>query len=90
MVVAQAPVRTGRSHQIFQNSEVTLTAIDSTLDKNVYHLKGGVVIKTESVIVMASEATYELKTGEIEARGVVRIQPAKSNDRSGISQFGIK
>ena len=87
---APAPSRPIRPHQVFQNPNVTITALNSTYDRNVYHLKGGVEIKTDSVIVTAYEATYDVDTGEIEGRGVVRIKPSAPLNRRGLSQFGIK
>ena len=42
----------------------------------VLHLRGAVEIRTKDMIFRADEATYNQKTGEIEARGTVQVKLA--------------
>jgi lipopolysaccharide assembly outer membrane protein LptD (OstA) len=42
---------------------------------SVIHLKGTVEIKTNGFILRADEADYDEKTGEVEARGAVKVTP---------------
>ncbi len=44
-------------------------------EKQIIQLKGNVEIRTGTITVVADEADYHAKTGEIEARGNVRITP---------------
>ena len=53
-----------------------VTAQSIQRDGTVLHLKGGVKIIQERIIVTADEAEYHTDTGEIEPRGNVRIRPS--------------
>jgi len=43
-------------------------------DNGIIQLKGSVEIKTDTMILTADEADYNTGTGEIEARGPVRVK----------------
>ena len=42
---------------------------------SVVHLKGTVEIRTNGFILRADEADYDENTGEVEARGTVKVTP---------------
>ncbi len=73
-----------------QGNRVSMTAISMQRDDRVIHLKGHVEIKSvmcvsadasaakvceEAMVLRTDEADYHVDTGEIEARGNVRIIP---------------
>ena len=54
------------------NISLTATAIQRQTPK--VQLRGNVEIRTKDMILRADEADYDQNTGEIEARGTVRIK----------------
>lgn len=55
----------------------------------IVYLKGSVEINLPTHILVADEAEYDQDSGEIQARGNVRLKPVNLNPR-GAGQFGIK
>ncbi len=57
------------------NIALTATAISRTAPAlNMLHLEGTVEIRTKDMILRTEEADYNEETGELEARGTVRIK----------------
>ena len=54
---------------------VSLSAARIDQDGSVVHLKGNVEIRRTGLILRADEADYRKDTGEIEAKGNVRVSP---------------
>ena len=54
---------------------VSLSALRIEQDGPVVHLKGNVEIRRMGLILTADEADYRKDTGEIEAKGNVRVSP---------------
>jgi len=57
-----------------QGPNIGLTATAIQRQAPVFQLKGSVEIRTKDMILRADEADYNENTGEIEARGTVRIK----------------
>ena len=68
---------------------IRLGARDLEQSAGVVYLKGGVEIDLPLHVLLADEAEYDQNSGEIQARGNVRLKPARSDSR-GASQFGVK
>lgn len=50
------------------------SALTPTTSTSIIQLKGNVQIKTDAMVLMADEVDYGETTGEIQARGIVRIK----------------
>jgi lipopolysaccharide assembly outer membrane protein LptD (OstA) len=85
-----ADLPTVRVRRVLYKPEAILTAVSATQEGDVFHLKGAVEIRTDSILLKADEADYNHETGEIEARGNVKVTPASLLNTRGSSQFGIK
>ena len=59
-------------------------------DERVFRLNGNAEIITSTVTVKADEADYHWDTGEIEARGTVRVKPIRYNPSIGLREFGVR
>lgn len=68
---------------------IRLAAKNIEQNAGIVYLKGNVEINLLTHVLVADEADYDQDSGEIQARGKVRLTPAKLNPR-GASQFGIK
>lgn len=68
---------------------VSLAAKSLEQNAGIVYLKGSVEISLGAHTLLADEAEYDQDSGEIQARGNVRVKPAIL-DRRGASQFGIK
>ena len=68
---------------------VRLAAQSLEQNLGVVYLKGSVEINLGTYALLADEAEYYQDSGEIQARGNVRVKPA-TVDARGASQFGIK
>jgi lipopolysaccharide assembly outer membrane protein LptD (OstA) len=68
---------------------VRLAAKSLEQNAGIVYLKGSVEINLGRYALVADEAEYEQDSGEIRARGNVRVKPLDL-DRRGASQFGIK
>ena len=58
--------------------QLTITSTNlEWVDRNagLIRLSGNVEIKTKGIVLMADEADYHMKTGEIEPRGNVHVMP---------------
>jgi lipopolysaccharide assembly outer membrane protein LptD (OstA) len=90
--VAQTPmkVREIRAEQTLHHPEAILTAVSAIHEGEVFHLKGAVEIRTDTILLKADEANYNHATGEIEATGGVTVSLTSPLIPHGLSQFGIK
>jgi lipopolysaccharide assembly outer membrane protein LptD (OstA) len=79
-----------RVQQFLHQPEAILAAVSMTQEGDVFHLKGAVEIRTDTVLLKADEASYNHETGEIEAHGDVKVTPTSLLNSRGQSQFGIK
>lgn len=68
---------------------IRLAAKSLDQSAGIVYLKGNVQINLPTHILLADEAEYDQDSGEIQARGNVRLKPANLNS-AGASQFGIK
>jgi lipopolysaccharide assembly outer membrane protein LptD (OstA) len=68
---------------------IRLAAKDLEQSAGIVYLKGNVEINLPTHTLFADEAEYDQDSGEIEARGNVRLKPANPDAR-GASQFGTK
>ena len=57
-----------------EGPNISLTATAIQRQAPIVQLRGNVEIKTKDMILRADEADYDQNTGEIEARGAVRIK----------------
>ena len=57
-----------------QPTEVRMSARDQVVEGSIVHLNGKVEISAIGFLLQADEATYHTDTGEIEARGNVRMK----------------
>jgi lipopolysaccharide assembly outer membrane protein LptD (OstA) len=91
-VVAQTPTKWPqiRIQQALHNPEAILMAVSTTHEGDVFHLKGAVEIRTDTILLKADEASYNHETGEIDAHGDVKITPVSPLMPHELSQFGIK
>jgi len=91
---AQEFARTAKIGRFWPEEHATIIAtfragrIDS--DQNVFRLRGNAAITTATVTLTADEADYHWDTGEIEARGSVRVKPVPYTPNSGLRQFGVR
>ncbi len=79
-----------RVQQVLHKPEAIIAAVITTQEGDVFHLKGAVEIRTDTVLLKADEASYNHETGEIEAHGDVKVTPTSLLNSRGQSQFGIK
>ncbi len=56
-----------------KHGEVSVRAVTQIITGSVLHLKGAVQITTDKIAVSADEADFNGTSGEIEARGNVRV-----------------
>lgn len=59
-------------------------------DQGIFRLKGSAEIITTTATLTADEADYHWDTGEIEARGTVRVKPVSYNPGAALRQFGVR
>jgi lipopolysaccharide assembly outer membrane protein LptD (OstA) len=85
---AQRP--TIRVQQALHNPEAIVMAVSATNEGDIFHLKGDVEIRTDSILLRADEANYNHATGEIDAHGDVKVTPTSPLISRGVSQLGIK
>jgi len=90
--VAQTPTNLPqiRIQQALHNPEAILRAVSTTHEGDVFHLKGAVEIRTDTILLKADEASYNHETGEIDAHGDVKVTPVSPLMPRGLSQFGIR
>jgi lipopolysaccharide assembly outer membrane protein LptD (OstA) len=62
--------------------------IDS--DQDVFRIRGNAEIVTSALTLTADEADYHWDTGEVEARGSVRVKPVPYSPSVGLRQFGVR
>ena len=55
--------------------EATVAASNAAAATGTIRLRGNVEIRTTTMTLTADEADYDRQTGEIEARGTVRVKP---------------
>ena len=69
----------------------TIRLAAKSIEQNaaIVYLKGSVEISLPTHVLVADEAEYDQDSGEIQARGNVRLKPVNINPR-GASQFGIE
>jgi lipopolysaccharide assembly outer membrane protein LptD (OstA) len=79
-----------RIQQALHNPEAIVVALSATDEGEIYHLKGAVELRTDTLLLRADEADYNHETGEINAHGDVKVTPASPLITSGLSQFGVK
>jgi lipopolysaccharide assembly outer membrane protein LptD (OstA) len=79
-----------RVQQDLHNPEAIVIAVSAAHEGDIFHLKGDVEIRTDTLLLKADEATYNHATGEIDAHGDVKLKPTSPLIPRGLSQFGIK
>jgi lipopolysaccharide assembly outer membrane protein LptD (OstA) len=79
-----------RVQETLHNPEAILSAISTTHEGEVFHMKGAVEIRTGTILLKADQASYNHESGEIEATGAVKVSQTSPLIPHGLSQFGIK
>ena len=90
LVLLLAQFRGLRVEQALHNPEATVAAVSVAHEGEIFHLKGAVEIRTDTIVLRADEATCNHATGEIEAHGDIKVKPGAVLVTPGPSQFGVK
>lgn len=62
--------------QTASGTRTTVRAVEQSVEGTVLHLKGAVEIRTSAVVVRADEATFDVASGVIEAKGHLSVMKA--------------
>lgn len=73
-IASFAALALGQQVTPIRHGDVDLRAITQTADGPVRHLRGQAVIETDSMILRADEADFNVDSHEIQARGDVRVK----------------